>query len=221
MIKKVLIAEDHESVSISIQKTLEALHMDQIDHVYYCDDALMKIQEARQQHHSYDILITDLYFEKDHRDQQIDNGATLIAAARKAQPDLKVLVFSAESKAAIIETLFDQLEIDGYVRKARGDARELKKALEHIKAGQRYYPRHLLQQVKQVNHYAFTPLDITIIALMTQGKRQQEIADHLKKSKIQPSSLSSIEKRLTLMKDALNFSTNEQLIAYCVKLGVV
>ena len=46
MIKKVLIAEDHQSASISIQKTLENLQVPQVDYVFYCDDALMEIQRA-------------------------------------------------------------------------------------------------------------------------------------------------------------------------------
>lgn len=219
MIRKVLITEDHEGVSSSVRKTLEELCIEQIDYVSYYNDALMNIQTARLLNHSYDVLITDLYPENDQ--QQISDGRGLIAAARTEQPDLKVLVFSTESNTAIIEMLFNELEIDGYVRKARGDARELKKALEHIKAHQRYYPPYLLRQVKQSASYVFTPFDITIISLMTQGKRQQEIADHLKENNMHPSSLSSIEKRLILMKEALNFFTNEQLIAHCVKAGIV
>lgn len=221
MIRKILIAEDHESASISVQKTLEELGALHVDYVYYCDDALIKIRKARQLNEPYDILITDLYFEKDHRDQTISNGSDLIAAARKEQPDLKVLVFSAESKAVTIETLFNTLTIDGYVRKARSDAKELKKAFDSIQANQRYYPWNLLQQVKQRNTHEFTQFDVTIISLMTEGKRQQEISDYLKKKKIQPSGLSSIEKRLNYIKEALNFSTNEQLIAHCVKMGIV
>ncbi|MGE9314238.1 response regulator [Niabella sp. CJ426] len=221
MIKKILIAEDHETANLSVQKTLEALKTGEAYYAYYCDDALLKIKKAVQAGASYDLLITDLYFEDDHRQQQLQNGAALIDAARKVQPDLRVLVFSAENKPALIDKLFTQQEIDGYVRKARGDAKELLKAIDVISQQQRYYPRHLLQQVKQHNAHEFTDFDLLIISLMTKGKRQQEIAEHLRKHHIQPSGLSSIEKRLNTMKEALNFATNEQLIAHCVKMGIV
>jgi hypothetical protein len=46
MFKKILIAEDHESSSISVQKTLEDLNISNADYVYYCDDALAKIQKS-------------------------------------------------------------------------------------------------------------------------------------------------------------------------------
>ena len=95
MIKKVLIAEDQESANISVQKTLEQLGIIEIDYVFYCDDALLRITRAARAGNSYDLLITDLSFEEDDQKQNIPTGTELILAARAVQPDLKVLVFSA------------------------------------------------------------------------------------------------------------------------------
>lgn len=217
MIKKVLIAEDHETANISVQITMEELGIIHIDHVYYCDDALARIQNAKQNSQSYDLLITDLYFEADGRVQKIIEGIELIAAARQSQPDLKVLVFSAEDKAAVIEMLFGKYEIDGYVRKARNDAKELKLAIGSISRNQRYFPRHL----KQKNAHEFTEFDIVIISLLAKGIRQKDIPVYLEQKKIRPSGLSSVEKRLAHMREALSFSNNEQLVAYCKDMGVV
>lgn len=221
MIEKVLIAEDHESANISVQKTLEEMGIDQTDYVYYCDDALSRIQKGQQVNMPYDLLITDLYFEEDHRAQKIAGGAALIAAARQVQPGLKVLVFSAESKASIIESLFNKQEIDGYVRKARNDAKELKEAINKIAENQRYFPRHLQQLIKQKNAHAFTEFDITIISLLAQGMRQKDIPAHLEQHQIKPSGLSSVEKRLNHIKEAFQFSKNEQLVAYCKDMGII
>jgi DNA-binding NarL/FixJ family response regulator len=221
MIQKVLIAEDHESASISVQKTLEEMGIAHPDYVYYCDDALLKIKKAIEQDSAYDLLITDLYFDKDHREQSLSNGKALIEAARQAQPAIKILVFSAEGRSAIIETLFNDLHIDGYVRKARGDAHELLKALATINNNGCYIPVFFKDQVKYKKAHEFTVFDTTILSLLAEGKRQQEISDYLKSKKIQPSGLSSIEKRLSQIREALGFSTNEQLIAHCVKMGII
>jgi len=221
MIKKILIAEDYESFNLSIQKTLETLHIANPDYVYYCDDALLRIEKAVQANASYDLLITDLHFEEDYRQQQITSGEALIAAARKIQPDLKILVFSATGKPATIEALFEQEEIDGYVYKGRNDTRELQQALEQIAANRRYFPQQFVQQRRQKNTYELDELDITILSLMAGGKRQQEISEHLKKNNLKPSGLSSIEKRLNTIKEALDCSTNEQLIAHCVKMRII
>src|SRR5436853_7737403 len=114
MIDRVLIAEDHESASISIKKTLENRGIADPHYVYYCDDALARIKTSIQLNQPYDLLITDLYFEEDERAQQIPGGIDLIAAVRKIQPGLKILVFSAENKPVILETLFNYHQIDGY-----------------------------------------------------------------------------------------------------------
>src|SRR4051812_6226583 len=107
MFKSVLIAEDHESASISVHKTLEDLGIAYTQYAYYCDDALMKLQIGLRNKEPYDLLITDLSFEEDRNLQQMTGGAALITAARQLQPELKILVFSAEHKAAVIEPLFN------------------------------------------------------------------------------------------------------------------
>lgn len=221
MITKVLIAEDHESANISVQKTLEELAIINIVYVYYCDDALNKIAQAVKAGNSFDLLITDLYFEQDSCKQMLEGGMELITAAREVQPDLKVLVFSAENKPAIIDQLHKRYDIDGFVRKARNDARELKEAIGEIARHRRYFPRHIKQLIDKKNAYSFSDFDIRIISLLAQGMLQKDIPAHLQRNGIKPSGLSSIEKRLNQMKDALGFTKNEQLVAHCKDLGAI
>lgn len=221
MITKVLIAEDHESANISVQKTLEELAITDIAYAYYCDDALNKIVHAVKTNSSFDLLITDLYFEPDSNKQLLSGGMDLITAARKVQPDLKVLVFSAENRPAVIDQLHNRYDIDGFVRKARNDARELKEAITGIAQHQRYFPRHIRQLIEKKNAYAFSDFDIRIITLLAEGMLQKDIPAYLQRNGIKPSGLSSIEKRLNQMKDALGFTKNEQLVAHCKDLGAI
>lgn len=221
MITKVLIAEDHESANISIQKTLEDLSIVNVTYVYYCDDALDRISKTAGTDRSYDLLITDLYFEPDERTLTLTGGTDLIIAARKIQPDLKVLVFSAENKPATIEMLYNQFEIDGFVRKARNDARELKLAISELSQHRRYLPRHIMQLINSKNAYEFSDYEITIISLLAQGMLQKDIPDHLRKHHIKPAGLSSVEKKLNQMREALNFTKNEQLVAFCKDKGII
>ncbi|MEJ5962226.1 response regulator [Pedobacter immunditicola] len=221
MFKRVLIAEDHETTSISVRKTLEDLGIPQTDYTYYCDDALMHIKKNVLSEQPYDLLITDLSFEEDHRKQKLLGGMELIAAVKAVQPNLKVLVFSAENKAAVIDTLFKELAINAYVRKARHDAKELKLAIEAISINKTFISDNLKQVVKQKNVHEFSAYDITIISLLSQGTLQKEIPAYLQKNNIKPAGLSSVEKRLNLMKEVLDFSKNEQLVAYCKDFGII
>ena len=221
MFERVLIAEDQESTSISVRKTIGDLKIVDPDYVFYCDDAFARIQKALKIGQPYDLLITDLSFEEDHNIQKIVDGAALIKAAKNEQPGLKVLVFSAEGKPTVIDMLIKDLGIDGYVRKARHDAKELRSALEAIAQGKKYFPAQMKVLVKERNTYDFTSYDTTIIALLAGGAKQKEIPEYLQLKDIRPSGLSSIEKRLNLIKEVLGFSTNEQLIAYCKDFKII
>lgn len=221
MIKKVLIAEDHQSANISVQKTLEDMGIKEVEYVYYCDEALVRLQKASDSDEPYDLLITDLYFDADHRIQQIEDGQQLIDAGRVVQPDLRVLVFSAEGKTGVIKVLYTDSNIDGFVRKGRNDARELQAAIGRIGANERYYPQFYLMATRKENVHDFSIYDVTIITLMAEGKRQKEISGCLRERGIGPVGLSSVEKRLKLIREALNFSNNEQLVAYCKDMGIV
>ena len=220
MIDKVIIAEDHETANLSVQKTMEELRIPQIDYAFYCDDALSKIVVARQKGQPYDLLITDLYFEDDGTFQKIAGGFDLIRSVREVQPDIMILIFSAEHRAATIDLLFKNYQVDAYVRKARNDAKELKAALDALSKNQQYYPRTLANLVQQSNSYEFTEFDIDIIKLLAQGYQQNEIPSYLVQRNIKPSSLSMIEKRLKQIRDELSFTKNEQLVLFCKEAGI-
>ena len=223
MFEKVLIAEDHEIANISVQKTLSDLGIKDPKYVYYCDDALTWIKNGIRSNEPYDLLITDLSFEEDHYTQKITGGIELIKAAKQIQPNLKVLVFSGENKIAVIDKLFKDkaLDIDAYVRKARHDARDLKLAMDAISKNKKYLTHDLKQSIREKNSHEFTAFDITIITLLSQGTLQKEIPIYLKQNSIKPSGLSSVEKRLNLIKEVLGFSKNEQLVAHCKDMGII
>jgi DNA-binding NarL/FixJ family response regulator len=221
MFKKILIAEDHESITISVQKTLEELSIPNVDFAHYCDDALAKVQKSIREKDPYDLLITDLYYEEDHHKQNIKDGRELIEEIRKIQPSLKAIVFSAEHKSGIIDSLFTESKINGYVRKARNDSKELKKAIASVYEGENYLSLDLKQDVKKLNSYEFSDYDITLVSLLSQGVLQKNIPVYLQNNNIKPNSLSSIEKRLNSLKEDLEVSSNQQLVAFCKDLGII
>ncbi|WP_316738080.1 response regulator [Pedobacter aquatilis] len=222
MFEKVLIAEDHESVSISVQKTLSDLNIihEPSNYVYYCDDALGRIKRALNTATPYQLLITDLSFEND-RPQEINSGTELIKAAKLIQPDLKVLIFSIENRFTVASKIMNELGIDAFVPKARGDAKDLKLAIETIAQNRKYLSPNLKKITTEETPFEFTLFDKTIISLLTKGTPQKDIPFYLQKNNIKPSGLSSIEKRLNTIKTILNISNNEQLIAYCKDRNII
>lgn len=221
MFKKILIAEDHEMSSYSVQKTLEDLNISKVDYVYYCDDALAKVKKAIRENDPYDLLITDLSFEEDHYKQNIKGGEDLIQKVKEIHPSLKVIVFSGEHKSGIIDTLFKDYQINGYVRKARNDSKELKKSIASVFINEDYLSFDLKNEVKKLNSYEFTAYDITLVSLLSKGILQKHIPVHLQEKGIKPNSLSSVEKKLNSLKEGLEVTSNEQLVAFCKDIGII
>ena len=221
MFKNVLIAEDHEMANLSLRNVLSNLGItvSDKDYVFQCDDALTRIQRALREGEPYQLLITDLSFDEDYPQQTILGGRELIKVIKELQPNIKVLVFSSENRALIANELFRELNIDAYVPKARHDAKDLKLAIETIHQNKKYVSANLRQ--KEENMHYFTAYDKIIISLLSSGKSQKEMPHLLKQKKIEPSGLSSIEKRLSLIKTSLNINNNAQLIAYCIANKII
>ena len=220
MFSKILIAEDHESSNFAVQKVLEELRIAKVDHVYYCDDAFSYLKKSLESQ-AYEVLITDLSFEEDHRKTLINNGRELIKLCRELSPELKIIVFSAEHRCGVIDLLFQELNINAFVRKARSDSRELKKAIDSVYHNQIYISHDLKLPVRSMNTLEFSNYDIILLQLLAEGDLQKNIPHVLQQKAIYPNSLSSVEKRMNAMKLALMVKNNEQLIAYCKDLGII
>lgn len=221
MFKKVLIAEDHEMINISVQRTAEELKIPVVDHVHYCDDAVEKIKKSFRENSPYDLLITDLYYDTDHREQQLKDGREMVKEIKKIHPTIKIIFFSAENKSGIIDSLFNEYQINGYVRKGRNDGKELKKAITTVFNGNNFLALEAQQDIKKLNSYEFTSFDVTVISLLAQGIMQKNIPTYLANNNITPNSISTIEKRLNILKEELGITNNEQLIAFCKDLGII
>ncbi len=213
MFEKVLIAEDADSISISVRKALGDLEVKNLAYASYCDYAITQIKKALQVSEPFELLITDLSFDEDENVQKINDGATLIQTAKDLQPSLKVLVFSVTNKYSVANQLKKDLDIDGYVPKGRGDYQDLKDAIEMISQNRKYISRRL-ERDEYEDTFDFTSRDIEIISLVAEGEPLKNIPFYLEQKNI-IYGLSSVEKRLAAIKLALNFSSNIQLISYC------
>lgn len=220
MFKKVLIAEDHEVRNLGVVNTLTDLHIPNFDFVSYCDEALQKIKNAAINDTPYDLLITDLSFDKDHIDQKITSGQELISEVRKIHPQLKIITFSIEKKPKIIDDLFKIYKINGFVSKGRNDGKDLKNTIKKIFSNETVIPQEILNSIRNAS-FEFTEYDITLIELLAKGWKQNKIEEHFKKNSITPDSKSSIEKRLSELRDNLNAKNNIEMIVMCKDIGII
>lgn len=223
MFKKVLIAEDLDSISQSIVQTLENLAVSNIQQVKYCDDAMLRIKKALAENEPFDLLITDLSFKQDHRDNNLVNGEELITAVKKIQPNIKTIVFSIEDKSFKINTLFNNLEIDAYVIKGRNSINELEKAIDSVYNNETriLLPNTAANTSTEKSIIEIEAYDISLLKLLSKGLIITEIAAEFKNSGIVPNGTSSIEKRLNKLKTYFKANNNVHLIAIAKDMGLI
>ncbi|WP_456315694.1 hypothetical protein [Pseudomonas shirazensis] len=222
MFKKVLVAEDLDSISIAVVQALEELNIQVIDHVKYCDEGLLKVKKALMDNEPYDLLITDLSFKEDHRKANLTCGDELIEAVNTFQPALKKIVFSIEDKSYRIKTLFNDLGINAYVSKGRNSINELKIAIEKVFNNEEMIlSSDLAFNFNDKSLIEIESYDISILNLLAQGYILDSISNEFKKLSITPNGTSSIEKRINKLKIYFKANNNVHLIAIAKDFGLV
>ncbi|WP_026727509.1 response regulator transcription factor [Flavobacterium denitrificans] len=222
MFKKVLVAEDLDSISIAVIQVLEDLKVPIIDHVKYCDDGLLKVKKAISDNAPYDLLISDLSFKSDYRKNQLNSGEDLIGAINNVQPKLKKIVFSIEDKSFRIKTLFNDLGIHAYVSKGRNSIEELRKAIEKVyRNEEKILSSDLSFSFSDKSLIEIESYDISILSLLAKGYILEHISNEFKAMSITPNGTSSIEKRINKLKIYFKANNNVHLIAIAKDFGLV
>ncbi len=222
MFKKILIAEDIDSIGLGLSTILEQLHQAEIVHSKYCDDALLKIKRAQLDAVPFDLLITDLSFEADHRTAVLPNGEDLIKAVKQQQPDLKIIAYSIEDRNYRIKFLLEDLDIDAFVWKGRESSGEVIRAINTIYNGETKYlsPRfsHLLHPTSllEIEEY-----DIQLIKYLSEGLSVAEICEVFKTEGKAAKSSSSVEKHISKLKIYFKAKNSIHLVSIAKDLGLV
>jgi len=221
MFKRVLVAEDIDSINIAVIQALNQLKVAHIDHVKYCDDALLKIKKALNSGEPYDLFITDLSFEPDHREVILASGDEAISHIRSLQPALKIIVYSIEDKGFKIKTLLEKYKVNAYVQKGRNSITQLNEAILQLSQSDEVY---LSSSVKHVLRDKSTreidDFDVALIKQLSIGVTQDALEQRFKELGITPNSKSAIEKRLSKLKDHFRANNTVHLIAIAKDIGI-
>ncbi len=221
MFKKVLIAEDFDSINIAVKQTLEYLGVQEIQYAKYCDDAFIKFKKALLDNQPFDLLISDLSFVEDYREIEIKNGEQLIEHIRTLQSNINVIVYTVEDKPYIIKKLFENQQINAFVHKGRNSISQLKTAIETLLYNRKFISPELAHTLQDKTGKEIDKLDITILTHLANGVAIDDMEAQFKKLNIKPNSKSTIEKRLAKMKDYFKANNILHLIAITKDLGII
>ena len=221
MFSKVLVAEDMDDISSGVLTTLKELGVSEIQQVQYCDDAILRIKKAELDGQPFDLLITDLSFDLDHREQKIASGDALAAAVKKEFPHIKIIMYSIEDRAQKIRQMIQQLGINAYVSKGRHGLKDLTKSVELVFMDKVYLSDQISHVLHPQQDFEVQEFDLILMEKLSKGKSQEEISKELKDKNISPSSLSSIEKRLNKLKIEFKANNAIHFVAKVKDLGLI
>jgi len=221
MFKKVIVAEDQDDINKGVVASLQELEVQEIQHVQYCDDAYLKIKKAAMDQKPFELLITDLSFNVDHREQKLTSGEDLSTVLRKEFPELKIIMYSVEDRLQRVRHMMQKLGINAYVCKGRHGLKDLSNAIELVNNDKTYLSSHVSNALRPSNDLEIDDFDLLLVEKLSHGLSQDEISSELKMNNISPSSLSSIEKRLNKLKVEFKANNAIHLVAKVKDLGLI
>jgi len=221
MFTKVLISEDMQDINKGVYTSLCEMGIKEIQLVQYCDDAYLKLKKAIADKAPFELLITDLSFKSDHREQKFPSGEDLIKALKQEYPSLKIIVYSIEDRLPKVRKLVTDYNVNGYVCKSRRGLVELSKAIESVLSNKLYLSAEVAQALSTKSNLEIDDYDIQLLTHLSNGLSQEDISHYFKTKNISPSSLSSIEKRLNKLR--IDFKANNaiHLVTTVKKLGLI
>lgn len=222
MFTKVLIADDIDFNDVGAAQILKELDVPEIQYAKYCDEALLKIKKADLDNSPFQLLISDLSFKEDHRANKLNSGEELVAAVKELYPNIRIIVFSIEDRSHRIKSLFDDLDIDGYVVKGRNTIYDLKIAIQKAyKNEPENISPELLYLLQDKTTSEIDKYDIILIKNLSIGITQENMETVFKQDGITPNSKSSIEKHINKLKIYFKANNTVHLVAIAKDLGII
>lgn len=221
MFKKVLIVDDHDDINNGVLNVLKEFGTQNILKSQYCDDALLKIKKADFDNEPIDLLITDLSFKEDHRYNKITSGEGLIEVLRKSYKKLPIIVYSMKDQLQKVRLLINTYHVNAYVCKDRKGSLELAKAIEAVYNNNQFLSPQVQQALSPKSNLEIDDYDIKLIKQLSFGLSKEQISDLFKKENINPSGLSSIEKRQNKLFIQFKANNATHLVAIVKDLGLI
>lgn len=215
---KILLVEDHDSVSLGVQYSLQKQKeiLFEITAATTADIALN--YTLREE---YDVILLDLLLKNEPYNSKLSGGDDLLRELNKNLNRPKVIVLSKIDSLEMLDYVINALNADGYILKSRTSLQEIIPAIKSVLKGESFYS----DSIKKILRYNENLLDIdfedrTILRCLSVGLKQIEMEYEFKKRDISMT-LSAIEKRIKKLKIRFDAQTTAQLTAMATKEGII
>lgn len=219
-IRRALVIDSIDFVFWGLQQSLNKVFSIDFEYASSLETAISILQKCSKSQSNFDLLILDLKFEKRFSHQNLDFH-TEIMQLRKHAPNIRIVGYSADRRPYALLNFIHEPALDGCVLKGQNGVQEMIKAIQNLGRSEPYNSPEISQILSETPPYIPDNYDKSILIELTKGNSQKEISLLFSKTGISPSSLSSIEKRLNLIKDRLKALNNVHLISRAHELGII
>lgn len=222
MNSKILIAEDVDATGLGMETMLkQKMGFKDVTYTQHCNEAYLKIAKADMEGSPFTLLITDLSFKQEGIATSINSGYALIKKIRKNKLSPSIIIFSIEQPSSKIYGFLKEYQINGYVPKGINGLKELQTAVKKVLNGKKYFSPNLGNKSNNYSTNEISVYDRELLQSLALGLDQTEIAERLKREGKSPCSKSSVEKRISQIKDVLRAKTTIQAVAIAKDLGII
>lgn len=166
---KILIVEDHLGFAEGMELLL--LQHPRIEQVYIANTFEKALDELKKA--TIDIVILDLHFETDAYD-----GFIIAKKVKQQYPNIKIMILTQHARKNHYKRLFEDCKVDAYLDKKLG-VKETYNAIEAVMQGKTYSDHSILKMLEIEEWMEMTKREKEVIALLSKGLTQKEIADQL------------------------------------------
>ncbi len=222
---KVLIVDDVDSISISIEMIIQDTMNDRFLYNLLIaksyQECMSKFAEAQEEGYPVDLVIMDLNLKGGSETVFYHDGEQLLMDLKKINPALKSIVYSQYDDPHLIRKVIDSTGADAYIVKGVHSITDVKKAMQEIFLyGNKYFPEDLLPKNDPAGK--LTESQKVLISLMEQGYSIAGMSRILSKDPaFDGASIRSLQRKVKDIRNLFQIDKNDDLIPALRKLGVI
>lgn len=205
----VLIIEDHPLITEAYKKAFSQISLKNpklnfiISTANNCDTAYLKIKEASKRQ-GLDIVFLDIKLPPSQKGV-ILSGEDLGLKVIELLPNSKIIVSTTFNDNYRMNSIFKNLNPEGFLIKNDLNPKELVLAIESIIEGNSYYSKSVIELMRKLtaNDFLIDAIDRKLLYELSKGTKMSQLPD------IIPLSISALEKRKRVLKEVFDLVDKE------------
>jgi len=219
---KILLVDDHQLIIEGILSCLKNIDGLEIETANSCDEAFSKIK-SNLQTNPFQLVFTDLSFDNQSQNNNLDSGEALIKAIQDEEIPIKVGVITGHSETNRVFNVIHNLNPSAYILKGNCSTDELNFAIQKMLKDEVYYTHEIHQKLlkRALVEIQMDDVAIQILKELPRHAKISNLEGLIKKNDGSLLKVRSIESKLSKLRTDLQANNNTDLVLKAKELGIV